>query len=307
MDEQSFALVNSIYAIRVTPRKAALKVTARTPTPNTMPQLASRKRSSAPARDEDDEDVSSPEPTTQRRRYETPENDDYGNNASSTQGNISEDQMVKKMIRLALACEYHRRPIRRADIGEKVLGVEGRKFRQTKTVTSWILVSILPAHFRDPTIMPPSAVPTSAEESKYIALSTLLVSLISLSGGTLPDAKMERYLRRLNIQDNTPLVDSELCKTEKLFKRLERDGYIMKTKENTGTGEEDVYWTVGPRGKMEVGDEGVKSLVRAVYGEQEDEEETRDLERRLERTLGVAERAEKINTDLPHGFKPVST
>jgi len=38
--------------------------------------------------------------------------------------------MVKKLIRLALACEYTRRPIRRADISEKVLGNAGsRQFK----------------------------------------------------------------------------------------------------------------------------------------------------------------------------------
>jgi len=37
--------------------------------------------------------------------------------------------MVKKMVRLALACEYQRRPIRRADISEKVLGSAGRQFK----------------------------------------------------------------------------------------------------------------------------------------------------------------------------------
>ena len=37
---------------------------------------------------------------------------------------------MKKMVRLALACEYQRRPIRRADISEKVLGSTGaRKFK----------------------------------------------------------------------------------------------------------------------------------------------------------------------------------
>jgi len=33
------------------------------------------------------------------------------------------------MVRLALACEYQRRPIRRVDIGEKVLGSAGRQFK----------------------------------------------------------------------------------------------------------------------------------------------------------------------------------
>ena len=33
--------------------------------------------------------------------------------------------MVTKMVRLALACEYQRKPIRRQEIGEKVLGIWG--------------------------------------------------------------------------------------------------------------------------------------------------------------------------------------
>jgi len=40
--------------------------------------------------------------------------------------------MVKKMIRLALACEYSRTPIRRGDISTKVLGETGA--RQFKVV-----------------------------------------------------------------------------------------------------------------------------------------------------------------------------
>lgn len=42
------------------------------------------------------------------------------------------DAMVKKMIRLALASEYSRQPIRRKDISTKVLGEQGS--RQFKTV-----------------------------------------------------------------------------------------------------------------------------------------------------------------------------
>jgi hypothetical protein len=37
--------------------------------------------------------------------------------------------MAKKLVRLALACEYQRRTIRRADISDKVLGTNGRKFK----------------------------------------------------------------------------------------------------------------------------------------------------------------------------------
>ena len=38
--------------------------------------------------------------------------------------------MVKKLVRLALASEYQRRPIRRGDITEKVLGSQGRRFKK---------------------------------------------------------------------------------------------------------------------------------------------------------------------------------
>lgn len=43
---------------------------------------------------------------------------------------------------------------------------------------------------------------------------------------------------------------------------------------------------VGPRGKVEVGEQGVAGLVRTVYGEGATEE----LEKRIERSLGLGER-----------------
>lgn len=44
---------------------------------------------------------------------------------------------------------------------------------------------------------------------------------------------------------------------------------------------------VGPRGKVEVGEQGVAGLVRTVYGEGATEE----LEKRIERSLGLGERS----------------
>lgn len=116
---------------------------------------------------------------------------------------------------------------------------------------------------------------------------TLLISLIVLSRGQLPDAKMERYLRRLGLEDNTPVRGYE--KTEKLLKRMERDGYIIRIKESAGNGEEDIYWVVGPRGKVEVGDKGVEGLVKMVYNTETDGEGQKDLERRIARSLGIGE------------------
>lgn len=67
---------------------------------------------------------------TQRRRVSgSPEEDAY-NGDSGTHADSSQDQMVKKLVRLALASEYQRRPIRRGDITEKVLGSQGRQFKK---------------------------------------------------------------------------------------------------------------------------------------------------------------------------------
>lgn len=242
-----------------------------------------------------------------------------------------------KLVRLALALEFQRRPLRRADISEKVLGASSRQFKnvfnqaqihlrtvfgmeltelpakekitlqqkraaqkapsQSKGTTSWILTSTLPSKFHDPAIIQPLAAPTAEEESKYTAVYTLLVSLIRLSGGALPDAKIERSLKRLQMEDETPFVDYE--KTEKLMKRLEKDGYVVRVKESTGTGEDDVYWMVGPRGKVEVGDDGIRGLIKAVYGEQDHQTAEDELERKMDRSLGISERLEQMNREQP--------
>ncbi|CAK4028893.1 mage family [Lecanosticta acicola] len=287
-----------------------------------------RKRRSQP---EDDSPDGSPEPQTQRRRTtHASDEENYGEGPSaSTQAGDVED-MGRKLVRLALACEYQRKPIRRADIAEKVLGNNIKQFKavfasaqlhlrhvfgmemyelpakeritvqqkrgkaaqksgsQSKpTSTSWILVSILPSEFRNPGIIQPPSAPTSADESKYTAIYTILVSLILLSGGNLPDAKMERYLRKLGLQDKTPIKDYEM--TEKLMKRLEKDGYLIRVRESHGTGEDDVYWIVGPRGKVEVGESGVRGLATTVFGDMETEEDEADLDRKILRSLGLSE------------------
>lgn len=276
-----------------------------------------------------------PGPATQRQRVaEVPSDDevDYTNDISMTQIDTgSADQMVKKMVRFALACEYQRKPIRRADISEKVLGSEGRKFKavfshaqdQLRTVfgmemvelparekvtlqqkraqkaaatqsaatatKSWVLVSTLPPEYRTADILDPPAAPTSEEEAKYIGIYTLVVSLIILSGGTMLDSKLERYLRRLQMEDTTPVDDFE--KTEKLFKRMEREGYVVKVKENSGTGDDEMYWMVGPRGKVEVGEDGAKALAIQVYGDLPDNDQT-ELDRRIERSLAMNDKPE---------------
>jgi hypothetical protein len=139
---------------------------------------------------------------------------------------------------------------------------------------TWYLTSTLPDKYRMKTILSPPKIPTSTQESAYVALYTFIVTLIYLSGGRLPESKLEVYLQRVNADQTTP-VD----KTEKLKARLIKDGYIRKIKDSS-SGEDLVEYMVGPRGKVEVGEEGVGGMVRSVYGGGAE-----DLEQRLERSL----------------------
>jgi len=297
---------------------------------------------------ESDEEVE--QPPRQRRRVNGNDddgddgNDDDGDDGNDDDGDDEElelsgideddnnagdsDQMVKNLIRLAIACEYSRAPLRRSDITAKILGSNKRQFRnvfiaaqeqlqrvfgmtlvelpvrekitlqqkraaaksqsQQKTSNAWVLTSVLPDKFRIPDILPPSKVPTTEMESQYTALSSFIVSLIVLSGGSLAENKMDRYLRRTNLNDMTPFTQSNALtapdKTEKLLKRMEKDGFIIKVKDNAG-GEEVIDYFLGARGKVEIGEHGVTGMVKAVYG---DVDEPDDLDRKIKRSLGVA-------------------
>jgi len=170
-----------------------------------------------------------------------------------------------------------------------------------KTSGARALTSILPNRFRVAEILPPPQVPTVEAESQYVALYTFVIALILLSGGTLPDGKLDRYLKRANVDETTPFANlmafSGMDKTEKLLKRMEKDGYIVKIRD-TSTGEETIDWIIGQRGKVEVGERGVTGMVKMVYGEL-DEDETDELERKLQRSLGMAERKSQAEQSQP--------
>lgn len=145
-------------------------------------------------------------------------------------------------------------------------------------------MSVLPSAFRVPEILPPAKAPSVFTESTYTALYTFLISLITLSGGSIQEQKLDRYLQRTNTDQYTP-VD----RTDRLLQRMCKDGYLVRNREMDG-GEEIIEYMVGPRGKTEVGESGVSGLVREVYGKQlsgntsqEDLDET--FEARLARSV----------------------
>ena len=237
--------------------------------------------------------------------------------------------MVKHVVRLALACEYSRTPIRRADISAKCLGPQsGRNFkpifeeaqltlrrvfgmelaelplREKNSVQQrraaaqkagsqaagkggaagsgvWMLRSVLPQRFHTTEILPPPKCPTGDAEAAYVGLYSLVVAVVSLSGGAVQEGKLERHLKRLNAEQSTPVG-----KTQEVLGRMCKEGYLHKVKEGSGA-DELVEYHVGPRGKVEVGMEGVAGLVRKVYGEGGEGIGEDELARRIERSLNV--------------------
>jgi len=167
-----------------------------------------------------------------------------------------------------------------------------------KAVASYILASTLPAAYRTPTIMPPSIVGSAAEEAEYVALCSIIVSLISLSPSQqIANAKFESMLDRLNCSKNMGTLDS----TSNVLKRMQRDGYIFKSVDR-GDGEEQILWIVGPRGKVEIGNKGVMGMVQEVYGEEAPD----DLDKRLKKSLGLdtKEKGTEVDGDLSENGDP---
>ncbi|MCJ1265524.1 hypothetical protein MMC22_005404 [Lobaria immixta] len=146
---------------------------------------------------------------------------------------------------------------------------------------SYVLTSTLPAAYRVPAILVPARIPSNTVEASYTGLYTFIISIISLSPrGTIAESRLERHLKRMNA-DNYVLNGE---KTEKVLKRMEREGYIVKVRERDGGGEESIDYVVGPRGKAEVGERGVAGVVRKVYGKKD--VEAAELEKKLVRSLG---------------------
>jgi hypothetical protein len=167
------------------------------------------------------------------------------------------------------------------------------------TSKSWILVSTLPKKYKtDLQVVTPTNAGGSREaEAGYTAFYSFVVSVIYLNNGTLPEAKLERYLKRVNAETYTTVGP-----TEKVLARMVKDGYVEKRRD-TSNGEENIEWAVGPRGKVEVGITGVTGLVKGVYGFQGTEDgaqvdgEEEELDRKLKRSLGIKERGPVIVAD----------
>lgn len=107
-----------------------------------------------------------------------------------------------------------------------------------------------------------------------------------LSGGEISEQKLRRYLTRMNADQN--VADD---KTENIFLKMQKQGYIIKKVEKATAGDdESISWLVGPRGKEEIGVEGVAGMVKEVYGGS-----SAELDERIAASLGIEDQAADEN------------
>ena len=170
------------------------------------------------------------------------------------------------------------------------------------TSKSWVVTTTLPSDYRTPTILPPSRAGSAGSESIHTALYSFIVSVITLAGGSIAEQKLDRYLRRVGADSYTPLD-----RTDRYLARLCKEGYLVRQRD-VDSGEEVVEYLVGPRGKVEVGIDGVSGLVREVYGFGSsdgagDGEAAEEFEAKLRRTLGIRSinRQDRDNEDDDDG------
>ena len=77
----------------------------------------------------------------------------------------------------------------------------------------------------------------------------------------------------------------------------------MRIKETGPSGEEDISWILGSRAKVEIGDEGVSGLTKAVYSHPEGAE-GEELAKRIARSLGVGDRPADRQQQAEAGAEP---
>jgi len=138
--------------------------------------------------------------------------------------------------------------------------------------------------------MQPTKVHSQDGEASYVALYTMIISIITLSGGELSDPRLRRHLTRLNAAENMPSSNpgdpqAPSEKTEAVLQRMIKHGYLVKVTSSGAHGDEEegTTWYVGPRGKVEVNSKAIAGFVRTVYGESND-----DIEARLRVNLKAA-------------------
>ncbi|KAI0521154.1 MAGE protein [Xylaria bambusicola] len=290
-----------------------------------MPPQGHRRRRTAHDEEEEDDNSHNRRPT--KRVQES----DNGSDDSENDGdqdidmdraagdNSSDDQLVKKLVRYALACEYARIPIKRDGIRDKVLGAHARSFRRVFDAAQEQLQKVfgmemaeLPVREKRTLKDKQKAVKRGASQASASSRQYILISCLPkeyrtqpvIGPSRLPSAAEEAAyvafytlvialitlssgelsdmkLRRYLTRLNAS-QNLPMDKTDNVLQRLIRQGYLDKVVERVEGEEDAITWCVGPRGKVEVSPQSIAQIVSEVWRDPPD-----DFEKKLEKSLGV--------------------
>ncbi|KAI0863394.1 MAGE protein [Xylaria cubensis] len=236
----------------------------------------------------------------------------------------SDDQLVKKLVRYALACEYARIPIKRDGIRDKVLGTQARSFRRVFDAAQEQLQKVfgmemaeLPVREKRTLKDKQKAVKRGASQASASSRQYILISFLPQEYRTRPvigpsripsTAEEAAYVAFYTIiisiitLSNGELSDMKLRryltrlnasqnlpmdKTDHVLQKLIRQGYLDKIVERVEGDEDAITWCVGPRGKVEVSPHSIAQVVSEVWGDLPD-----DFDEKLEKSLGVQRTAQ---------------
>ncbi|KAI1343312.1 MAGE-domain-containing protein [Xylariaceae sp. FL0016] len=231
----------------------------------------------------------------------------------------TDDQLIKKLVRYALACEYARIPIKRDGIRDKVLGNNPRAFRRVFDGAQTQLQKVFGTQMRE---LPVREKRTLREKQKAAARKTgsqnpasrsyVLISTLPreyraqtiIGPSRIPSSREEaeyvgfymmtialialsggelsdvKFRRHLTrLNANTNLP---MDKTENVLIKMTKQGYVDKVVEKSDGDEDTITWCIGPRGKVEVPAQSIALFVEQVWGEKPD-----DFDKKLERSLGI--------------------
>ncbi|OTB07303.1 hypothetical protein M426DRAFT_317989 [Hypoxylon sp. CI-4A] len=244
----------------------------------------------------------------------------------------AEDQLVKKLVRYALACEYARIPIKRDGIRDKVLGTNARSFKRVFEDAQSQLVKVFGMEMVE---LPVREKRTLREKQKanarkaasqsnqssrqYILVSTLPPEYKSqpiIAPSRIPSTADEAayvgfytMVISLIVLSGGELSDTKLRryltrlnasqnlpmdKTDNVLQKMVKQGYVDKVVERSDGDDDAITWCIGPRGKVEVPPESIAAVVTEVWGELPD-----DFGKKLQRSLGIEPHLPQTQNTIP--------
>ncbi|ORY55659.1 MAGE family-domain-containing protein, partial [Pseudomassariella vexata] len=235
-----------------------------------------------------------------------------------------EAQLVKKLVRYALACEYSRTSIKRDGIRDKVLGNNARSFKRVfdgaqKQLQDVFGMEMVELPVKEKRTLKEKQQATArkaksqgATSSRQYILTSILPSAYKtnsiIAPSRTPSASEEAgyvgfytFVISIIALSGGELSDVKLRrhltrmnakdnlpfgKTDDILTRMVKQAYVDKVVEKNDAGEEPtVSWCVGSRGRVEVPPQSIAGFAQEVFGEQVDE----DFQKRLYKSLGLQE------------------